>query len=394
MGTQAPSPTTAKPSPATAITIVPSGSIIEMDQPAQAIPLPARNGNQIMNNLIRFPPISRAVIVIAAIAIVVTFLHAAASIIGPILLAAFIAIIATPPLRWLQRKRVPKWLALAVIVFVLLESISILALVFTGELEGFRDGLPAYQQRLILLSDQFGGWLEDVGVDNAREAVKDIFDPAIAVTLVRVALTNVSGTFGTGLLVLLAVVFMLLEGAGLPAKLRIAFHLTEEAEAQLRRILSAINKYMVIKSLASLATALCIWVWLWILGIDFAVLWAILAFLLNFIPFVGAILMTIPAVLLALVQTDLLTMLLVALGYLVANTVIGSILEPRIMGRGLGISTLAVFLSLLFWGWVLGTVGVFLAVPLTMALIIALESSPQTRPIAILLDPEVTEQSE
>lgn len=149
-----------------------------------------------------------------------------------------------------------------------------------------------------------------------------------------------------------------------------------------------------IKSLASLATALCIWVWLWVFGIDFAVLWAILAFLLNFIPFVGAILMTIPAVLLALVQTDLLTMLLVALGYLVANTVIGSILEPRIMGRGLGISTLAVFLSLLFWGWVLGTVGVFLAVPLTMALIVALESSPQTRPIAILLGPEVTEQSE
>ncbi len=347
-----------------------------------------------MNDLNRFSPISRAVIVAAAIAIAVSFLQAAASIITPVLLAAFIAILATPPLRWLQRKWVPKWLALAAIVFVLLEAGSILALVFTGELEGFRNGLPGYQQRLILLSDQFGGWLEGVGVDNAREAVKDIFDPAVAVGLVRLALTNMSGTFGTGLLVLLAVVFMLLEASGLPAKLRMAFHLTEEAEARLRRVLSAINKYMVIKSLASLATALCLWVWLWILGIDFAVLWAILAFLLNFIPFVGAILMTIPAVLMALVQTDLQTTLLVALGYLVANTVIGSILEPRIMGRGLGISTLAVFLSLLFWGWVLGTVGVFLAVPLTMALIIALESSPQTRPMAILLGPEVTQKPE
>jgi predicted PurR-regulated permease PerM len=151
---------------------------------------------------------------------------------------------------------------------------------------------------------------------------------------------------------------------------------------------------MVIKSLTSLATALCIWVWLWFLGIDFAILWAILAFLLNFIPFVGAILMTIPAVLLALVQTDLQTALLVALGYLVVNTVIGSVLEPRIMGRGLGISTLVVFLSLLVWGWVLGTVGVFLAVPLTMALIIALDASPQTRPFAILLGPEVTQTPE
>jgi predicted PurR-regulated permease PerM len=347
-----------------------------------------------MNDLSGFSPISRAAIVIAAIAIVVTFLHAAASILAPILLAAFIAIIATPPLRWLQRKRVPKWLSLAIIVFVLLEVFSILALVFTGGLEGFRDGLPGYQERLILLAEQFGGWLENIGVDSGKEAVKDIFDPAVAVNLVRVALTNVSGTFGTGLLVLLAVVFMLLEASGLAAKLRMAFHLTEESEARLRHVLSAINKYMVIKSLASLATAVCIWVWLWILGIDFAVLWAILAFLLNFIPFVGALLMTIPAVLMALVQTDLLTTLLVALGYLVANTVIGSILEPRIMGRGLGISTLAVFLSLLFWGWVLGTVGVFLAVPLTMALIVALESSPQTRSIAILLGPEVTEKPE
>jgi predicted PurR-regulated permease PerM len=147
-----------------------------------------------------------------------------------------------------------------------------------------------------------------------------------------------------------------------------------------------------IKSLASSATALCIWVWLWILGIDFAVLWAVLAFLLNFIPFAGAILMMIPAVLTALVQTDLLTTLLVALGYVVVNTVIGSVLETRMMGRGLGISTLAVLLSLLFWGWVLGTVGVFLAVPLTMSLIVALDSSPQTRPIAILLGPEVTEK--
>ncbi|MGB7919324.1 MAG: AI-2E family transporter [Desulfobacterales bacterium] len=347
-----------------------------------------------MNGVTRFSPISRAVIVTAAIAIVVNFLQAAASVIAPVLLAAFIAIVATPPLRWLRRKRVPKWLALGLIVFVLFEAISILALVFTGELEGFRDGLPGYQERLILLSNQFGGWLEGAGMVNAREAVKDILNPQAAVNLVRVALTNVSGTFGSGLLVLLAVVFMLLEASSLPAKLTMAYHLTEEAAERLRRVVRSINQYMVIKSLASLATALCIWLWLWILGIDFAALWAILAFFLNFIPFVGAILMMIPAVFLALVQTDLQTTLLVALGYLVANTVIGNILEPKIMSRGLGISTLVVFLSLLFWGWVLGTVGVFLAVPLTMALITALGASPQTQPLAILLGPEVTPEPE
>jgi predicted PurR-regulated permease PerM len=345
-----------------------------------------------MQDPTRFSPISRTVIVVAAIAIAVFFVQAAAPIMGPILLAAFIAIIATPPLRWLRRKRVPKWLALAVIMIALFEAGSLLVLVFTGQLEGFRDGLPDYQKRLFLLSDQIGIWLEGLGVDNAREALREIYDPTLVVGLVRVALSKVRGTFGTGLLVLLAVIFMLIEASGLSAKLKKAFNLTDEGEARIQRVSSAINHYMVIKSFASLATALCIWAWLRIFDIDFAVLWTILAFLLNFIPFVGAFLMTVPAVFMALVQTDLLTALLVALGYFAVNTVIGSILEPRVMGRGLGISTLAVFLSLLLWGWVLGTVGVFLAVPITMVLITALDASPQTRPIAVLLGPMVTEK--
>jgi predicted PurR-regulated permease PerM len=344
-----------------------------------------------MDLLTGFSPIARAVIVAAAIAVTALALQSAASIVAPVLLAAFIVVILTPPLRWLRRKRVPQWISLPLIVILLLEAGSVLGLVFTGQLEGFRDSLPGYRERLTLLRDQFGVWLEEVGVEMAREAVKDIIDPSVAADLVRAAIANMRSTFGTGLLVLLSAVFMLLEAPGLQAKLRKAFHLNEEAELRLQRLFNAINHYMVIKSLASLATALCLWGWLWMLAIDYAALWAILAFLLNFIPFIGGLLMAVPPLLMALVQADLQVTVMVALGYLVVNTVIGSILEPRIMGRGLGISTLAVFLSLLFWGWVLGTVGVFLAVPLTMVLLIALDASPQTRPLAILLGPEVVE---
>jgi predicted PurR-regulated permease PerM len=117
----------------------------------------------------------------------------------------------------------------------------------------------------------------------------------------------------------------------------------------------------------------------------------LIAFLLNFVPTIGSILAAIPAVLLALVQIDLQSALLVALGYLVVNTLVGSILEPKIMGYGLGLSTLVVFVSLVFWGWVLGPVGMFLSVPLTMSLKIALDTNPQTRPIAIMLGPEIRE---
>lgn len=347
-----------------------------------------------MNALTHFSPLGRSLIIAAAIAILLLFLQAASAIVAPILLAVFIAVVAAPPLRWMQRKGVPKWGGLALVAFVLLDIGSIVALVATGALEGFRDALPTYQERLTLLNQQFGLWLEGVGFPNSTEAVPDILDPAVVSALVRLALSNVGATFATGLLVLLAVVFMLLEAPSIWYKLQSAFVLTDEAEARLRRLLDSLTRYMLIKIGTSLITAVIIWIWLWFFGIDFAVLWAILAFVLNFIPFVGAWLMAIPAVLMALVQTDVPTTVLVALGYMVANTMIGSILEPKIMGRGLGISTLAVFLSLLIWSWVLGTIGAFLSVPLTMALMIGLDASPHTRPMAILLGSGVKKRPE
>ena len=338
-----------------------------------------------------FSPPARGLIVAGAVALVIGLTKTAAPILAPLLLATFIAIVATPALRWMRQRGVPKWGALLVIAFVIFDVGSLLALITTGAVEGFRDSLPSYQERFILLADQFGGWLGGLGAQNAREAVPDLLDPSKVTAVVRLLLSNASSMFGTGLLVLLAVVFILLEVPSMPAKLRAAFHLTEAGEARLARLLDNINRYMRIKTLTSLATALCIWLLLWVLGIDFAVLWAVIAFFLNFVPVVGNILMMVPAVLMALVQTDLPTTLFVAIGYLVINTAIGNVIEPRIMGKGLGISTLAVFIALLFWGWLFGTVGMFLAVPLTTALIIALDASPHTRPVAILLGPEIKE---
>ncbi len=347
-----------------------------------------------MNALASFTPIGRGLIVAAAVALLILFLKMAAPFIAPILLAAFIAVVAAPALHWMRQHGVPKWGGLLIVAFVLLDAGSLLALVATGALEGFRDSLPGFQERFLLLSEQAGLWLEALGMPGSREAIPDILDPAKAAGLVKMMLANASGVFGTGLLVLLAVVFILLEAPTLSAKLKAAFHLTEESEARLARVMQAMSQYIKIKGLASLAVAVLIWIWTWKLGLPFAALWGVLAFFLNFIPFLGNLLMAIPPVLLALVQTDLQTTLLVALGYLVVNFVVGNILEPRFMGKGLGISTLAVFLSLLFWGWVLGLVGVFLAVPLTMALIIALDASPQTRAFAILLGPTIVESAE
>jgi predicted PurR-regulated permease PerM len=335
----------------------------------------------------------RALLTGAALVIVIAGVYAASSVVGPFLLAVFIAVVATPALRWLQRFGWPTWAGVLLVAFVLLDVGSLLMLVGSGALEGFRNSLPSYQERLVLLTGQFGSWLESLGLEGSRDAVPDIFSPTGIIGLTRVLLTSLSGAVAEGLLILLTVVFILLEAPTLPAKLKVALKTTEHADERFQQLFDSINRYMVIKTATSLGTAVCVLAVLKLLGIDFAILWAIIAFFLNFVPFVGSVLMAIPALLVALVQTDLQTTLLVALGYLVINVGIGSILEPRIMGRGLGVSTLAVFLALLFWGLVLGKVGVFLAVPLTIAMKIALESSPHTRPIAVMLGPPVAEPS-
>lgn len=342
-----------------------------------------------MQSQLEFTPPARAIMVAGSLALVIGLMKLAAPILTPLLLAVFIAVIVTPGLVWMRRKGVPKWGALAVIAFVLLDVGSLFALVTTGALEGFRESFPTYQERFMLLSQELGGLLERVGLDHSQEAIPDLMDPGKVMVLVRLMLSNASGVLAMGLLVLLAVMFILLEAPGMRAKLHAAFNLTAENEARITQLFARINRYMQIKTLTSAGTGACVWVLLWLIGIDFAALWAILAFLLNFVPVVGNVVMMIPAVLMALVQTDIPTALFVAVGYLAINTIIGNGIEPKVMGRGLGISTLAVFISLLFWGWLFGLVGMFLAVPLTAAVIALLDASPHTRPLAILLGPEI-----
>lgn len=203
--------------------------------------------------------------------------------------------------------------------------------------------------------------------------------------LVARGLTRLSGMLTNAFLILLTVVFMLLEASNLPTKLHTILGDSSPTLSNFDKIVTDVKRYMARKTLVSLATGFCISIWLAVLGVDFPMLWGLLAFLLNFVPNIGSIIAAIPAVLLAFVQLGLSSALFAALGFLVVNVVIGNVIEPRLMGRGLGLSTLVVFLSLVFWGWVLGPVGMLLSVPLTMTVKIALESNEDTRWLAILL---------
>ncbi len=162
-----------------------------------------------------------------------------------------------------------------------------------------------------------------------------------------------------------------------------------------KKITENVKHYLALKTLLSLGTGFCVTMLLLFLGVDYAILWGIIAFLLNYIPNIGSIIASVPAILLAFVQFGIGKAVIVAIGYLSINILFGPIMEPKIMGRGLGLSTLVVFLSLVFWGWVLGPVGMLLSVVLTMIVKIALESREDTRWLGILLgNPEHPETAE
>jgi AI-2 transport protein TqsA len=205
------------------------------------------------------------------------------------------------------------------------------------------------------------------------------------INLVSGTLRGIAWTLSNAFLILIIMVFMLAETAAFPAKLRSVLGRHDADLSRFAKITHEVQQYLGIKTVVSLVTGVLVGSWTWILGLDFPLFWGLLAFLFNYIPSVGSILASIPPVLLGLIQYGLGTSLLVGLGYLVVNVTLGNLIEPNLMGRRLGLSTLVVILSLVFWGWVWGPVGMLLSLPMTMIVKIMLENTPDMHWIAILL---------
>jgi predicted PurR-regulated permease PerM len=324
----------------------------------------------------------------AAFVVVVAGMRAASELLVPLLLAAFIAIISAPPLFWLKRKGVPNPIAIFIVIAVaIFLGLGVGALVGSS-FDDFVNNLPHYQERI---RELFGGvpeWFGEIGIDVGGRGAMEAFDPGAAMKLASGILTGLSGALTNGFLIAITVIFILLEASSFPIKLSSCLKDPETSLPYFERFTRDVQRYMAIKTWMSLLTGCVIALWLFVIGVDYPLLWGLLAFLLNYVPNIGSIIAAVPAVLLALVQLGTGSALLTGLGYLVVNMSVGNLLEPRVMGRGLGLSTLVVFLSLVFWGWVFGPVGMLLSVPLTMTIKIALDSSEETQWISVLLGSE------
>lgn len=327
----------------------------------------------------------KAVIMFGMIVIILVGIKIAAEIIVPFILALFIAIILNPMIRRLERVRVPRVMAIVLVISVIVCFVVLLLAYLGTTLNELTRTLPQYRSSLISPLQTLEPWLQRAGISVSVDELVKYIDPNAAMTLVTSLITQLSNAMTSIFLLLLTVVFMLTEVPQLPIKLQQLMSRPAEGMGAIQRALDSVSRYLVLKTAISLVTGLVVWMMLAMLDVRFAFVWALLAFSLNYIPNIGSVLAAIPPVAQVLVFSGLYEALLVVAGYLAINLVFGNIIEPRMMGRGLGLSTLVVFLSLIFWGWLLGPVGMLLSVPLTIAVKIALEQNEGGKSIAVLL---------
>lgn len=326
-------------------------------------------------------------LIAACITVILAGVRAAATITVPLLMAMFIATIASSLLLWLRRMGSPLWLALLLVILSLVLALSTVWFVISDSIRAFNQELPGYQAHIGVLLTNLVEQLRLWGVDVPENLFDSRLDPGQLMQVFGALLSSLSSVLSNSALIFITVIFVLLEVSSFPVKLRAVLSEPETSMRRFNRFTESINQYIAIKTSISLLTGLAAAFLCYLVGIDFPLLWGLLAFLLNYIPTFGSLLAGIPPVLLAAIQIDLTWASILAFGYLVLNNLLGGIIEPRLLGYGLGISPLVVLLSLFFWGWLLGPVGLLLAVPLTTALKIALESHPRTYWIAVLMGP-------
>lgn len=324
------------------------------------------------------------ILTLAALVIVIAGLKAAASIFVPFLLALFIVVIFLPFANFLQKKGVPWWLALTLVILLILLAAFGVGTTMTMSVKAFSARLPSYNEKLLVYRDQLMALFGKLGFQVSDQQIENIFDPGKVMRFAAGALKSFSDLFSNGLMILFTAILIFIEAGVFSDKLH--FIIKEESRRDyIREIGANLNNYMMIKTIVSAITGLIIGGTLAIFGLDFALLWGVVAFLLNFIPTIGSLIAAIPPVILAMVQFGIPEAAGVAGLFLFINVLMGSILEPRFMGKRLGLSVLVVFFSLVFWGWILGPVGMFLSIPLTLAAKIVLDSQEETRWLAILL---------
>lgn len=322
---------------------------------------------------------------LAAFVVIIAGIKAAASIVVPFLLSVFIATISAPAIFWLERLRIPRIIAFFIVLSFVIFTLFTFGYILTTSVDSFLSNTPQYTAKMMEMIGSFQGVLDKFGMNISKANLEAMFDPSGVLNFTGGFLKSFTNVVSKSFIIFLGVTFMLFETSSLKTKMYLLSKRDKSGENPFEIFSKKLNRYLAIKTVVSFITAFFITVGLTIIGVDFALLLGLIVFFLNYIPSIGSVLAAFPAILVALVGLDIGSVFWVIGLYLAANVIMGNIIEPRYMGKGLGLSVVVIFFSLIFWGWVLGAVGMFLAIPISMTIKIALESHPSTKSIAMLL---------
>ena len=337
----------------------------------------------------------KSLMVITMVVIVVAGLKAASAILSPFLLALFLAIISASFINFFTSKGVPKLLAWLGVFVSVVTFILLMGFLMSTSLYELEAKFPEYITKLDSLVDHYV-LASGMGSYSDTIHIKSLYHPAHLLDHSKTMLSDISNVLSNSFMVVLMVIFMLVQRHSFVHKIEYLSNSTKSYR-HFQKVINKMDQYILILSFISMLTGVTVYVALTLLGIDFALLWALMAFMFNFIPNIGSVIAAVPPILLALIQYNPTYALLVTSIYVFINTIYGNVLQPRIIGKGLDLSILVVFISMIFWGWVFGIVGMLLSVPLTVMIKIILESNEKSSWMAVMLgnDPyEVSDHQE
>jgi predicted PurR-regulated permease PerM len=331
---------------------------------------------------------SHPIYLFAAGFIVIAGLRYAAPVINPVLMAVFMSIIIFQPIDFLIKKKVNRTLSILTVLVSLIGVLFGLSIVISQSMKKFTTNLPQYKAKMSGITTEVIDWANQMGMNISADDVLTKVGGGDVFGYATNFLTGLGGVMSQIVLLILVIVFIIGESTSFSIKLEAILKKPDQSMINLGLIAKNVRNYLGMKTITGSAAGIMVAVMLLILGVPYVPIWALLVFIFRFIPNIGSAIAAIPIMLFVLVTDGISGFLYAAMGYSAINFIVGQIIEPKFLAKGLDLSTLVVFLSLVFWGWIFGDIGMLLSVPITMAIKISLGSRKDTEWIAILLGSE------
>ena len=329
--------------------------------------------------------ILRPIVIVAGIMIILAAIKAAASILSLFFLAVFLAITFAPGFSWLRSKGVPGGLAILIMFGVIIGFALLLFGLAWFPISQLDDKLPGYQSNLSNQISAASNLLARFGIDISSFEEQGFLDIGSVIRFLTTVILTISNTMFLLMVVVLTAIFMVLEASSYPERLREGLGISTSAIDQYRSFAQRVNSYLLTRVKLNLALAVPVTILLAVLGVDFPIFWGVVTFFTGFIPVVGFLLAVAPPAALGLIESGWVTAAIVIAGFVIFNAIVDNVLQPRLMGQNLNLSPVVVFLSLFLWSFLLGGVGMLLAMPLTVLTVIVFEQFEETRWLAVLM---------